>query len=307
MSDQNSFDFDHHRHTTALALSPAHQSEFQRLVKTLCHGPKSQFLILEFNDVDYRAELVRRINELVLTEQQTVTQLRISSTDLADFAAVEAALITAARDHDAVHILGGESWFDRPRLEVFNIRREVVARAAPARLLWWLTTDAVEHVAQWAPDLWSWRAGVYDFTQVVATMIPGIDTHGPGAVDGRSLAERAKRITEIKAFLFGNAAIEDAIRLPLLDELAELNASIGQLDEALRIRQEEQLPVYERLGDVRERAITLAKIGFQLISAGHRQEAQDVLSRALRDTQRMAIPEAEVIAEFMQRHNLASE
>ena len=34
----------------------------------------------------------------------------------------------------------------------------------------------------------------------------------------------------------------------------------GQLDEALRIRQEEQLPVYERLGDVRSKAVTQGKI-----------------------------------------------
>lgn len=35
---------------------------------------------------------------------------------------------------------------------------------------------------------------------------------------------------------------------------------MGDVDEALRIRQEEQLPVYERLGAVRSRAVTLNKI-----------------------------------------------
>jgi hypothetical protein len=42
----------------------------------------------------------------------------------------------------------------------------------------------------------------------------------------------------------------------------------GQLDEALRIRQEEQLPVYERLGDVRAKAITMGKIADVLQARG---------------------------------------
>ena len=42
----------------------------------------------------------------------------------------------------------------------------------------------------------------------------------------------------------------------------------GETDEALRVRQEEQLPVYERLGDVRSRAINLQQIAAALIATG---------------------------------------
>ncbi len=34
-------------------------------------------------------------------------------------------------------------------------------------------------------------------------------------------------------------------------KIAEILQARGELDEALRIRREEQLPVFERLGDVR--------------------------------------------------------
>ncbi|MCC6694811.1 MAG: tetratricopeptide repeat protein, partial [Candidatus Hydrogenedentes bacterium] len=44
-------------------------------------------------------------------------------------------------------------------------------------------------------------------------------------------------------------------------------------DEALRIRKEEQLPVYERLGDVRERAVTMGKIADILSARGDLDEA----------------------------------
>ena len=49
--------------------------------------------------------------------------------------------------------------------------------------------------------------------------------------------------------------------------------SRGQLDEALRIRREEELPVYERLGDQRERAVTMGKIADVLQSRGQLDEA----------------------------------
>ena len=41
----------------------------------------------------------------------------------------------------------------------------------------------------------------------------------------------------------------------------------GELDEALRIRREEELPVYERLGDVRSRAVTMGQIADILAGA----------------------------------------
>ena len=47
----------------------------------------------------------------------------------------------------------------------------------------------------------------------------------------------------------------------------------GQLDEALRIRREEQLPVYDRLGDVRRKAITLGQIADVLQARGQLDEA----------------------------------
>jgi tetratricopeptide (TPR) repeat protein len=55
--------------------------------------------------------------------------------------------------------------------------------------------------------------------------------------------------------------------------VADVLASHGKLDEALRIRREEELPVYEALGEVRERAVTLGKIADVLASRGELDEA----------------------------------
>jgi len=51
----------------------------------------------------------------------------------------------------------------------------------------------------------------------------------------------------------------------------------GQLDEALRIRQEEELPVYERLGDVYAKAVTMGQIASILQARGQFDEALHIL------------------------------
>jgi tetratricopeptide (TPR) repeat protein len=55
--------------------------------------------------------------------------------------------------------------------------------------------------------------------------------------------------------------------------IADILQARGELDEALRIRTEEQLPVFERLGDVRERAVTQGHIADILQARGELDEA----------------------------------
>ncbi len=55
--------------------------------------------------------------------------------------------------------------------------------------------------------------------------------------------------------------------------IADILQARGQTDEALRIRQEEQLPVFERLGDVRSKAVTMGQIADILQARGQTDEA----------------------------------
>jgi tetratricopeptide (TPR) repeat protein len=55
--------------------------------------------------------------------------------------------------------------------------------------------------------------------------------------------------------------------------VADILQARGQLDEALRIRVEEELPVYERLGDVRSKAVTQGRIAGILKARGQFDEA----------------------------------
>lgn len=90
----------------------------------------------------------------------------------------------------------------------------------------------------------------------------------------------------------------------LLDELADLLASIGELNEALRIRREEELPVYERLQSVRDLLVCRTEIGINYLvrgAAGDHQKALELLNLALQDAQRLKLPEAQQIAGIIQR------
>jgi hypothetical protein len=53
-----------------------------------------------------------------------------------------------------------------------------------------------------------------------------------------------------------------------MGKITDILQARGELDEALRIRREEQLPVFERLGEARERSVTLSKIAGCLLAAG---------------------------------------
>jgi len=55
--------------------------------------------------------------------------------------------------------------------------------------------------------------------------------------------------------------------------IADIHEARGELDEAMRIRLDEVLPVFERLGEVRERAVTLGKIADIHMARGELDEA----------------------------------
>ena len=62
-------------------------------------------------------------------------------------------------------------------------------------------------------------------------------------------------------------------RAVTMGKIADILQARGQLDEALKIRNEEELPIYQRLGDVRSRAVTMGQIADILQARGQLDEA----------------------------------
>ncbi|MBL9003279.1 MAG: tetratricopeptide repeat protein [Myxococcales bacterium] len=69
------------------------------------------------------------------------------------------------------------------------------------------------------------------------------------------------------------ASGDQAAHAIALGQLADIYQARGQLDEALRIRKEEQLPVFETLGDIRSRAVTMGQIADIYQTRGQLDEA----------------------------------
>lgn len=276
MQTQDGFHFDHQRHVAAATLQPAHLADFNRLVKNLRFGSRFQFLLAEYNDAIYRDLLIRQLNQVLTDEKLRTAQIVLSQQAFADFAAVETEMLRLAAGVQALHVIDDAGWFDAGRWEACNIRREALARDIPLRLIFWLRPAAVSQLAMRAPDLWAWRGGVFAFTRDLSVPLPVLPRQ-PEQVDPRSLAQRSKRIAELRACLQAATALPEDMRLQLLDELADLLFSLGEYAEALRIRREEVLPSYEQQRNLREKAVTTGKIADILQARGELDAALRIL------------------------------
>ena len=305
MAKIDPFRFEQARHRAATELRPDHIADFQRLTKTLRYGSRFQLLFAEFTEATYRDKLIQQLDRVFADLGQNVARIDLSRQNFTGFAALEAELRRLALDHGAIFLTGVDGWFDEGRWRDFNVRREAIAFNVPVRLVIWLSAESVKRAIVLAPDLWAWRSGVYAFT-TLPTDPREIPQPQTGPIDPRTLAERSRRIAVLRESVAAKPPPDDEILGLLLNELAGLLASIGELDEALRIRREEALPVCERLGDVRSRAVTLGKIADVLQARGELDEAlrifrEDVLPafERLGDVQARAVTRGK-IADLLQ-------
>ncbi len=95
---------------------------------------------------------------------------------------------------------------------------------------------------------------------------------GLGAVDF-FLGDGESALSRLQKALAGCPEENSIVKVWLAGLLGDLRFRRGDLEEALRIRREEQLPVYERLKDVRELAVTQGKIADVLEARGDLEEA----------------------------------
>ena len=157
---RSAFDIEPVRMETGRAL-PAHCfNDFQRLSRTLLHGPAFQWLLVDAPDEALRKEVMAALDRVLGAAGLRVNRLPLSAR-IADVAALEARLIKNTASAEVVHVIGRPGWFDTARWDAFNARRERIATDVRARLVFWLDADSIALAARGAPDLWAWRGGVY--------------------------------------------------------------------------------------------------------------------------------------------------
>ena len=88
-----------------------------------------------------------------------------------------------------------------------------------------------------------------------------------------------------------------------MGQIADVLQARGDWDEALRIRREEVLPVYEALGDKRELLVAQTKLAGLLQTLNPQQHAAEIrqlLTTALYSAIALQIPEQETIRKRLQ-------
>jgi tetratricopeptide (TPR) repeat protein len=291
------FDAEQARLAAAAHLQPEHFVEFQRLAKSLIHGPQFQLLIMDCRDERLRAKV---LESLALIQQQAGLRGAelVLDDSVGDVQALEYRLVELAAEHEVIHVLGASYWMDAGRWASFNLLRERLSNVARGRLLFWLNSDSISLVAKSAPDVWAWRSGIYIFesnglilgsADFLAHALLSADQMAK-TFDVRSMRECFQRVGQIRSLLTAIPLSVDEVRAPLLDELATLLTKLGDTDGALKIRIEEQLPLYKKMGKYHLRLVVLSRIADALRIKGDLEES-------LRMCQGEILPEYKILGD----------
>lgn len=297
-----------------------HSADFGRLRRLLQRPGHFQLVIAQFNDPRYRDDIIAAVSPT--DSGNTGGAAVWSLPEQPDLLALQTGLPERTRQVSALHLVGLDHWLavsPGPVLQGFNERREGIAAGARLTIVLWLAPEQVRPFAEQAPDLWAWRAAVLDFSlepqeRLAIEWEPLRDRTLPDAATAR------RRLATIDAYLQNAPAIQSTADLQLeaaslhyvladwdgarrrtqdalsryremgnewgavaaLDTIAELLETLGQLDGALRIRLEEQLPLVTDLGDRQEEVAALNRIGVILLKCGQSNRALRYLHRALR-------------------------
>ena len=289
-------------------LRSEHSGAFLRLRRLLSGRSSFTLCFLTYSDSVYRDEVERFLAGRLNAKLRVAIDAdeRIGTETLFKRLSVNA-------DGGPAQLVNLESWPEglEDMLGRLNQRREALAERCRRPLLVWVLSSQLPAVATLAADLWAWRSGVFDFTLppiADRTELQRFSVDLMTAYGG----QRRERIEELERHLEHRSPLR-AVDVDLMFELGDLRLSLGdveeaetaylravqvleglddprrravargriadvletrgQFDEALRVRTEEELPIYERLGDPRLKAVTQWRIANILAARGQLDDA----------------------------------
>lgn len=293
------------------ALRPEHTEDFQRLERLWRLRTHYCQIYAAVNSDVYRDALITRLNHSQAGGIVTLPLGAHASDWLRQIEAFAQQHPQSRRLHVtlATGLLPDEAWWREA-----NTLRERLADAFPWTQIFWAPDSVITRAARCAVDLWNWREAVCDF-QLAGTgntnPLPSPAFDPSSSIDVVSLRQR---LVDIDVYLkehdhtgaSAHLLLESSYALERLGELdvamqrakqaakifleqdnqskyaeargqvANILYSRGQLNEALDIQQNEVLPVYEKLGDVRAAAISRAPIANILLARGQLEEAVNI-------------------------------
>ena len=278
---RSAFEIERIRLDAARSLPAQCFDDFLRLSQSLLHGPVFQWLLVDAPHELLRKEVMAALERVLRAAGLSVDRLPLGGSRIPNVAALEIRLLKSARAASVVQVIVPRGWFDAARWDAFNVRRERIAAGARTRLVFWLDAETIALASRGAPDLWAWRGGVYAF--LPRDSLPGTTltmpvsaanlTPRPEGPDNRSMAERYRRIAEIRGWLDGHPDAPDDLLAGVFDELGRLLVDLGDYDAALIHLRKHELPLHHRRGDEHDAAVTQGKIADILMARGQLDEA----------------------------------
>ena len=290
------------------SVRPEHSSTFLRLGQLWQRSAHYSLLLAAVDDSSYRDRLIARLQalgpaqriDLAPTDTPQDWLARLQQAHAEGAVRVQVCLPISPRRPDG--------WWQQA-----NVLRERLADAFPAAQLVWMADADVDAAAHQAPDLWNWREAVFSFAaSVPAAGLPTVAGHAFQSRLGQDAAAVAQRLGHIERALVGqpaddssaahlwleaarahqrlghwpaaeaaaqqaasgfrqagNAATEAEVRALL----AELQWRRGDPVGALQALRADVLPIIERLGDMRSKAMTMGQIADILQARGQLDEA----------------------------------
>ena len=285
-----------------------HSAAFLRLSQLWQKRSHYSLLLAAVDDCAYRETLIAR-----LQEQAPAHRIDLRPTDLPQQwleRLQEAHAAGATRVHVCLPISPrrSEDWWHQA-----NVLRERLADAFSAVQLLWLADADVDAAAHHAPDLWNWREGVFGFSsEWIPPRVPDVPGQQFLASSGADSAAVIERLAHIERALevsdvgdvgaahlllesaraderlghwpAAEAAAERAAKgfeqagnasgmAWARSEAAVLRGRRGDPEGAIGMLREQVMPVFERLGDLRAKAVTMGRIADILQASGQLNEA----------------------------------
>jgi len=292
----------------AWSLLDQHSADFLRLQRILQSRPSFKLILCQFNAPLYRDRVIAQVNATLPSPGVWVLP---ADPDAALFEAELAAQSIGHDCLHLIELDQWLAKDQEGVLRLFNYHRERIVELAPVPLLLWVSPAQVTPFARQAPDMWAWRTAVLDFTlpaqaqrkrsvgerlslgragageikQRIAEITKYLaDRPQPSNADANLLLEAADAAARLGDWTESQAYAGRALTIYQVannrrgvaaaqGRIANVLRAQGKLDEALRILREQQLPIYERLGDTHRRALTLGEIAGILMIQGEWDEA----------------------------------
>ncbi|MFI3217858.1 MAG: hypothetical protein QX189_01895 [Methylococcales bacterium] len=318
-------------------LDSRHSGDVLRLINLLDDGKQFCLLLAEYNNAQYRDqvidELASQYPEQAIISAANTDDLISTLQETPSHASVLHIIDTQQWfDNHTLHSI----------VLRLNQRRDWLAQHVNRGMVFWLSAAHINAFSHAAPDLWAWRKAVVDFCNYAEDKPTQAIYSQRLDENSTDYPDKQQRLTEISDYLasknrysLADAALwheKSRILISIADydaavisiqqalgiyqdyndkratavsygDLADVLEARGDLDGALKIRREEELPVYEALGDKRSLLVgqtNLALLLQKIDAKHHATEIQALLTQALRSAEQMNIPEQAIIRRLLQ-------